>query len=148
VRVAVISPCHAIRVSNAHARAAYSMKFRRDEAGSLRLIGCASLVQKLQELGYKNVWALFRADSKHGRMLDCQLSQNDGQPSGRTSVSFYLARNREAACGRSTVAAIPIARSNSIAGTPSGSSRMTGPTGAKAREALWAAICFNMSVAD
>jgi len=33
-------------------------------------------------------------------------------------------------------------------GTASTSGRMTGATDAKAREALWAAMCFNMSVAD
>jgi hypothetical protein len=37
---------------------------------------------------------------------------------------------------------------NSVEGmAASGSGRMSGSTAAKAREALWAAICFNMSVA-
>jgi hypothetical protein len=39
------------------------------------------------------------------------------------------------------------AGTNSFEGTAPGSGRMTRPPAAKAREALWAAICFNMSVA-
>jgi hypothetical protein len=29
---------------------------------------------------------LFRADSVHGRVLDCQLSQNDKRPSGQLAL--------------------------------------------------------------
>ena len=41
-----------------------------------------------------------------------------------------------------------MAGADSIEGTASSSGRMTRPAVAKAREALWAAICFSMSVAD
>jgi hypothetical protein len=37
---------------------------------------------------------------------------------------------------------------SSLEGMASGASRVTRSTGAKAREALWTAMCFNMSVAD
>jgi hypothetical protein len=48
----------------------------------------------------------------------------------------------------STDAGTPDAGASSLEGVAFGSAGVTRSTGAKAREALWAAMCFNMSVAD
>jgi hypothetical protein len=48
----------------------------------------------------------------------------------------------------STDAGTPDARVSSLEGVAFGSATATCSTGAKARDALWAAMCFNMSVAD